>query len=542
VCIPTDKPATFRNAAVAAESAIGHHPQACCKGRADFHLRRILIPAFILILAGLHALYYMGWTHDDPFITYRYVENVVAGRGFVFNIGERLEGYSNFLFLIMLIPASLSGLSLLAASQLYGFLSFLAAVAVLFFHQANHRREMHWTAFLAPLLLAFSGDAVFWSVSGMETGVSLLTVGLGWICFCREMKRDARMFPWSALLFLAAALNRPEGVLIFAALLPAAFMALRRGDVSLRRLLFWACLFLVPFGIYNVWRYLYFGELLPNTFYAKATGSPSYQMRMGVAYLAAFLKRNPHLLLALPAVVIPLLSKRLSLERSTALALVLGQCAFIVYCGGDWMPIGRFMVPVLLPLLYLVSEGLFDLMEHMAVRDALFRRRDAIGLLFAVLLLVSLVQERRATRPIVYSFRTDTLYKPHIVIGLWMAENLPPGSLLAAEEAGIIPYYSGLPFLDLLGIVDSHIARREGEMHGKHDVNYVLMRRPDYVLIYTLNPFSPGEPPIPRIESGRRLLESPEFTARYRPFLSFPHGNEVIGRDYLTLFERIPRP
>ncbi|HEU4929482.1 MAG TPA: hypothetical protein VFU38_06595, partial [Candidatus Krumholzibacteria bacterium] len=38
------------------------------------------------------------WMTDDAFISFRYAENLVSGNGLVFNIGERVEGMSNFLW------------------------------------------------------------------------------------------------------------------------------------------------------------------------------------------------------------------------------------------------------------------------------------------------------------------------------------------------------------------------------------------------------------------------------------------------------------
>jgi hypothetical protein len=161
-----------------------------------------------------------------------------------------------------------------------------------------------------------------------------------------------------------------------------------------------------------------------------------------------------------------------------------------------------------------------------------------VGLLCAGLILLSLVEERRATRPIVYSVRTHTLITTHINIGLLLRDTVPPDSLLAGEEAGIIPYYSGLRFLDMVGIVDAHIARRKGRLHFKHDVNYVLERRPDYILLYTMRPMEEGGEFTTWTETGRQMLASERFHREFQPVKSFPHGNRLIGADYLTLFAR----
>lgn len=46
------------------------------------------------------------WGNDDAYISYRYAENLARGQGLVFNRGERVEGYSNFLYVLVMAPAS----------------------------------------------------------------------------------------------------------------------------------------------------------------------------------------------------------------------------------------------------------------------------------------------------------------------------------------------------------------------------------------------------------------------------------------------------
>jgi len=499
--------------------------------------KKILVP-LLLLLFGAHLIYYAGFTHDDPFISFRYARNLASNKGLVFNEAERVEGYSNFLFLILLAPAEKIGVEFLGLSKIYGFFSALACLLVFLFFLSSYYPLPKWQHGIAPLLLALSGDMALWAVSGMETALIAFFVTAAWILFCREMKKTGNVFPFSALFFLAAALTRPEGGIYFFCLLPFAFVLLRCKQIPGKYFFSWLLLFLVPFAIYNLWRVSYFGNLLPNTFYAKATGRLSLQADLGVIYLFSFLWHNPCLFL-LGAFIPALLKKKWQIERVSAAIIVLAQILFIVVCGGDWMPLSRFMVPVLIPLLFLFQEGLFDTLELLKSRDPFFRLQDALGLLLLLLVLLGIFQERRITRPIVYSVKTHTLYHPHIQIGLWLKDNVPPGSLLAGEEAGIIPFYSQLRFLDLLGIVDPHISRQKGAMHLKHDVNYVLSRNPDYVILYTLNPMEKGEKLKARIASGDRLLESPKFRELYKPIKSFPHGNELIGNDFLTLFKKM---
>jgi arabinofuranosyltransferase len=491
----------------------------------------------VLILLGIHLIYYSGWTHDDPFITFRYADNAADGKGLVFNEGERVEGYSNFLFLVMLIPGAWLGIGLLFMSKLYGFFFALAALMLLIRFLLQYYPEFRWQYLTAALLFSLNGALSFWAVSGMETALSLFFVTAAWIFFNKEARNGMKAFPWSSLFLVGASLNRPEGAIYFIALLFLLLMLWKKHRLAPKNIISWFLWFVIPFGLYNLWRIYYFGSVFPNTFYAKATGGFFSQAEEGILYLVGFIRQHPYLILFVLSLPV-FIWKEERIERWSALCLVFAQTGFVVVCGGDWMPLSRFFVPVLAPLFFLFQEMILEFMERLKPVDPNFRLRDALGLACAALIFFSLVQERRITRPIVYSVKTQTLFKPHMAVGEWFRENVPPQSLLAGEEAGIIPYYSGLRFLDLLGIVDAHIARQEGAMHQKYDVDYVLSRNPDYVLLYTLNPVNGKEPLKARMQSGDVLMNSPRFREIYRPVKSFPHGNDLLGRDYLTLFIR----
>src|SRR5262245_65582120 len=72
--------------------------------------RRLLTVAVVssLVLV-VHALWFRGLFRgnavDDAYISFRYGDNLVHGHGLVFNPGERVEGYSNFLWVMAMAPA-----------------------------------------------------------------------------------------------------------------------------------------------------------------------------------------------------------------------------------------------------------------------------------------------------------------------------------------------------------------------------------------------------------------------------------------------------
>ena len=278
---------------------------------------------WLVLLAWLTSV---SWfLTDDAFISFRYVRNLLNGHGLVFNVGERVEGYSNFLWILELaavwrildIPPEHAApwLSvLLTAGTLALMLWWIARLPNL-----RMRGLVSWMAL--ALICSSTTFAVWTSGGGLET--RQFTFFIVATVVCLSLYRNLRWGLLAASVSLAlAALTRPEGPLIaaccfawFGALqLPAALNGLRRvhetQPVSLKtaiaamaRRIDWGgllCLiapFVLIVGAHFLFRYAYYGEWLPNTYYAKHI-RPWYES--GFKYLwAAALETGLYLLLPL---------------------------------------------------------------------------------------------------------------------------------------------------------------------------------------------------------------------------------------------------
>ena len=110
---------------------------------------------------------------DDAFISFRYAENFAAGHGLVFNPGERVEGYTTFLWVLILAAGKAIGLRVIPLSQILGALFTLGTVLLLLFAHRFSSRISASGALLAALFLGTCGAFTPWPSSGME--VSLFT-------------------------------------------------------------------------------------------------------------------------------------------------------------------------------------------------------------------------------------------------------------------------------------------------------------------------------------------------------------------------------
>ena len=98
--------------------------------------RKVCIVALFLsiILFILMLVYVWNFTIDDAFISFRYGEHLVSGLGLVWNIGQPpVEGYTNFLWVILIAFYIMLKLNPVISSKIIGLLSVLGIIALFWF-------------------------------------------------------------------------------------------------------------------------------------------------------------------------------------------------------------------------------------------------------------------------------------------------------------------------------------------------------------------------------------------------------------------------
>ena len=352
-------------------------------------LLRSKVLVFVVFLPWLGLLGWMvevSWfLTDDAFISFRYVRNLLEGHGLVFNRGERVEGYSNFLWVLEL--ALLWGVFGLRPEHAAPWLSvaFTAGtIAAMLWWVARlpalqHRALVGWMAL--GLVCSSATFAVWTSGGGLETRqfTFFIVVAVVGLSLYRE-SRPALLVV--SLSLAAAALTRPEGPL-FAACCFAWYAVQRRVDTG--RWGDWraaACL-AVPFVVvvagHYLFRYSYYGEWLPNTYYAKHV-RPWYEA--GFRYLgAAALETGLYLLL--PLAVVSLVKGwrgRRCLTYALPLLCIVSHAAYIARIGGDhfeYRPLDFYWPLLAVP----AAEGIVHLGLWISI---IFRRSWSSDLLHLV--------------------------------------------------------------------------------------------------------------------------------------------------------------
>ena len=304
-----------------------------------------------IVWAALHA-----WVSDDSFITFRYCDNLLAGHGPVYNEGERSEGYTHFLWFLLLTLGRAVHLSPVLLGRYLALPFYALALFLLVRISARLFPGRGGAAGIpvAALAWAVHEDARLFASGGLETApfVCALLAGFLWTAASEHRRRGA-LAGWA---LAVAWMLRPDALLH--ALLAGLYLAAggRSTRIVLRDFLLVWCALVIP---HFVFRMLYYGYPLPNPYYAKS-GSMAYWSQ-GLMYLRTYFEAYFVLGLALGGIgwVIGLLVRGKGAQvavRPLALATAasLATLFLVTRAGGDFM-FGRFFLPVT-PYLLLLCE------------------------------------------------------------------------------------------------------------------------------------------------------------------------------------------
>lgn len=421
---------------------------------------------------------------DDAFISFRYANNLATGHGLVWNPGEYVEGYTNFLWVVLLAAGMRLGVAPEGLSCALGIASGVGVLLLLGRFSAARLGALNPLVWLPLFTLALSRSFTAWSTGGLATQFFTLLILAAQIQFIRERQGDSQRVWLSSLIFAIATLTRPEAGL-FTLVAGLFFLGhVVRGRASSRDLCIWVLPWVLLVGSHFLWRYGYYGEWLPNTFHAKVNG---FWPEQAQHYFGAF-QADYKLGYYLPLILLGLIRSR-DFAHAFFATSILAYCAYLFSIGGGRFEF-RFLVVVLPGLYWLIAEGLRDLIESTDTGRPVFL---ALGIAVAAALLVTThlgsvspaaKLARHHIEPIggTRDYTLERMREGKILAGYIEAGLLPKDLLLCVGGAGALPYYTGWPTLDFRGLNDPHIARsqltRRGAIAHEHfaDENYLRER------------------------------------------------------------------
>jgi arabinofuranosyltransferase len=444
------------------------------------------------------AAWIVRFVQDDAFITYRYARNLARGNGLVFNEGEKVEGYTNFLWTAMHWLPERYGWSSPIFSQVVGIALMIGTVAVTI-RLARRLFASPAFAFLVALVLVANMTFLTYATGGLETmQQTLLVLGVAVLLLPvtpAHPSGTGRRLAAGVCGGLAVLTRLDSAVLVGTIIVVHLVMTWRasraedRADASSSSPLGGVALAAAAIGApiavlvlpWLAWKLAYYGEIVPNTFFAKSAGNPIVPPLYGIFYILAFFISYAAFLLIGR---FRRLRRELFAVPGVAQVLTVVPIWFLYICvvGGDFMEY-RFMVPII-PVLAIVAAYLIDR----------YRRTGTQILLIAVLLVFSGVH-RIAPTVVPYPVLTfrELSHWPNESTTSWkgkgelLAAEFPGGPdaegqpLLAVAPLGVLPYFADLPTIDMLGLADPYIARN-GYAIEPYYPGHVRMAPVDYLV------------------------------------------------------------
>jgi hypothetical protein len=428
--------------------------------------RWALASTVALFLAAAVSMWW--YVDDDAGISFTFARNLADGHGLIFNAGEPpIEGYSNPLWVFALAGARLVGVDIVTAAKMLGLVFGVMCLLVMW----PIVRNEHPIAWLALPLAAVNASAVVWTSSGLENALhAFLLTTVIWLLPTAERaqsqqpddRRRGRSL-WLLIMVLAAlVLCRPEGAAF--ALAVATYLAVRawRGKNSLRSAILTLAVPLACLAALIVFRQLYFGDPLPNTYYAKASNANPFRLLNpasgGWKYVAEAAVGCGWTIGLLPMMVLIAAPKRWSPFIPAALLVIAAQLFFVVSVGGDWMREFRFLAPIVPAVSLLIGIGLARVAE--ALRTAgIATARATVALCILVAAFIICPQLHRL---IAFAHHPTTPMPTVAAIGnyfkmLGQRAGVEDPTLLH-HDAGGTSFVAGIRLIDLAGLCDRTIA------------------------------------------------------------------------------------
>lgn len=439
---------------------------------------------------------------DDAMISMRYAYNLAQGHGLVWNPGERVEGFTNplwvgFMAIFHLFP--------IAAAKISFYIQWSGALfllATLFFVRGLVEQ---FTDELLPMLAAvaftaFYSPLISWILLGME--VSILTLILTAVLWFVLRNSISRFSPWIYVLLAVSTLIRLDMAVPFLVILVVMFIVQR--EYRKQHLIWGLGLLFLFLGGQTLARYLYYGEFLPNTYYLKVTGWPfSLRLMRGLYTLIWFAYYSNWAFMLLP---FTLLLFRRDWKIILLLAVFVGQMVYSVYVGGDaWENHGganRYIALAMPAFFVLFAFSVQTLIEKVVTSlGSTWQASNTAPLVYVLIFAMAILHFNLLLGDWRYIERWEFNRKPDYVAGnernltiaLALQNTTTPGASVAVVGAGTIPYL--LPdhyAIDILGKTDPVIAH--GPVSASMGIPDVPFMRPGHMkwnYAYTIGELKP---------------------------------------------------
>ncbi|MEW6617755.1 MAG: hypothetical protein AB1422_00115 [bacterium] len=422
-------------------------------------------PLFLSVVVIIIAIFLpVGLEKDDPYIIFRYVNNILSGQGWVYNLGEHINGTTSTLNTILYVIGSFFYKDIPLAARVINTISLFFASYFLFLIFYNKKRILG--GIISSVFITINPYLI--QSYGLESMLYLMLMILS--LYFYEKNKLMPMGICLALLYL----TRGDGIIL--AIVLYGIYSINSKKIPFKSLVLFG-LILLPFLLFL---YLYFGSITPNTLYAKICQGKAGYWKLnfcgGIFYEIDYYLRKDILVLLLTVPfffgILHLYQKRL-LDISIFMWMILYYTAYSLL---NVPPYHQYYIPLFLPTGYFLGLGCEWLIFNPYLRTKLLR----IITFFLILLIVIFPLIKIDYKE--YKSLPSEYYLQYREVGLWLKRNTPQNVSVAAVEIGIVGYYSQRRMVDICGLV----MPREIAYHlMKQDMTYWFYKyKPNYIIFH----------------------------------------------------------
>jgi arabinofuranosyltransferase len=445
----------------------------------------LLALAVSLLASGIY------WEHvlEDAMISFRYALRLAEHYplGFWNREGPPVEGCTSTLWVVLLSLAGPNVGHIIVLSKACGLACYFAIPAALLWLSSTEidPKEMDPAKFREACWFSALGALVYiplawYATTGMETALFTLLVTL--LVFVPLRTSNVALISVLNILLIT---TRPDGIL-FAAGSATYFCVFDVAHRKRRALILTLCL--AAFLLVVAARYAYFGELMPNTYYAKAGGSGFLHVGYGLRYVAGWAASHWYLLVPIVAMSVEVIRGKQRARFPTALGIaLLGYSLIIIKVGGDnptAFPLWRHAVQVIPLIFFMTFYALSALGSSVRIKVLMVFLIGAMPI-FA---LFPTWQSEVLRHQALVGIQRPTFFatQPFNPFFIWLKSITGRHTLIATGLAGELPLVVDSPSIDVLGLNDAYIAHHgtfdpKGPVDSKSDMNYVMSRHPDII-------------------------------------------------------------
>ncbi len=406
---------------------------------------------------------------DDQMISMKYAKNLANGDGLVWEKGAvKVEGYSNLLWVLLmaivhLLPIPINSISLVV--QIIGLFFLLLNLFIIKKISELIFNKNSFIVISSLILSAFYFPLNYWAIHGFEISAIVLILNFSIYKYLVNSNNENKQY-FSFLLLAIGILLRLDLIIPYILFLFFEFFSKKN---NLKEILIYTLPLIIVIAGTTIFRFLYYGDILPNTYYLKISGYPFFlRLSRGMISFFLFMKNSNLFLFIIPFFsIIFVRSKYIKFF----LILILGQIFYSIYVGGDawewWRICNRFIV-IIMPLFFMLfSLSIYRIYLFITNKFIFFANRRLLTK--TILILTMLISFIRFNTPYGLSQARDWLLqespfevweiKLKIELGMEINKISNKKAVIAVVTAGVMPYFFDHKYIDLLGKNDKFIAK-----------------------------------------------------------------------------------